>query len=132
MELLRHADGIFSEDGDALLNSIGLSTISMPAIGWTRALSETAPEAREAGGGREAASNRHHPLQTSKNGRLGCTSYCPIDDAYMQHHLRMGVAPTAPAYGSDHSLADDNAAVNQLYKDYGPLFQNLRGSMWGG
>ena len=35
MELLTHADGVFSESGDVNLNAIGLSTIAMPAIGWT-------------------------------------------------------------------------------------------------
>jgi hypothetical protein len=39
-ELLRHADGIFSESGfsesgSAILNSIGLSAIGMPAVSWT-------------------------------------------------------------------------------------------------
>jgi hypothetical protein len=33
IELLEHADGIFSEEGDAVLNSIGLSALAMPAIG---------------------------------------------------------------------------------------------------
>jgi hypothetical protein len=34
-ELLTYADGIFSESGDQLLNAIGLSTLAMPAVGWT-------------------------------------------------------------------------------------------------
>ena len=35
IEVLEHADGIFSEEGDQILNSIDLSTLAMPAIGWT-------------------------------------------------------------------------------------------------
>lgn len=34
-ELLTSADGIFSEAGDQILNSIGLSAVAMPAIAWT-------------------------------------------------------------------------------------------------
>jgi hypothetical protein len=98
IELLTHADGVFSEDGDTLLNSIALSTVAMPAIGWTYQ-------------GKRAAS--------------------ALDDAYMQHHLRMGVAPMAPAFASDHSLADGDDEVNALFKDYGALFTMLRGVRWG-
>ena len=39
-DLLTHADGIFSESGDGILNSIGLSTIAMPAVAWTYSATE--------------------------------------------------------------------------------------------
>ena len=97
-ELLTHADGIFSEFGDELLNAIGLSTLAMPAVAWT-----------------------YPATQEGAN----------LDDQYLQHHLRMGVFPMAPVYGADHSLSDGDETVNKLFRDYGPLFMNLRGTRWG-
>ena len=97
MELLEHADGIFSEEGDAILNSIGLSAIAMPAIGWT------------------------YPSTGNKT----------INDAYLQRHLRMGVQPTAPVYGADHSLDDADKDIDLLYRDYGTLFRAIRATRWG-
>ena len=99
-DLLRHADGIFSESGDVLLNSLGLSTVAMPAVGWTY------------------------------QGSRGPGSM-QLNHAYLQHHLRMGVHPMAPVHGADHSLDDRSAAVDALFKDYGPLFRRLRATRWG-
>ena len=38
IEMLADADGIFSENGNTLFNTIGLSTVNMPAIVWTYSL----------------------------------------------------------------------------------------------
>jgi len=38
IEMLAHADGIFSENGNTLFNTIGMSTVNMPAVVWTYSL----------------------------------------------------------------------------------------------
>jgi hypothetical protein len=35
----------------------------------------------------------------------------------------MGVQPTAPVYGADHSLDDTDKAIDLLYSEYGTLFR---------
>ena len=107
-ELLRDADGIFSESGDQILNSIGLSSIGMPAVAWTYP-------------------STHRSLDNTQQGGQGGSI---IDDAYMQRHMRMGVAPMAPVYAADHSLGDSDARIDQLYRDYQPLFTSLRSTEW--
>ena len=83
--------------GDSILNSIGLSTLAMPAIGWT------------------------YPSAGNKT----------INDQYLQRHLRMGVQPTAPVYGADHSLGDSDQEIDTLYREYGALFRMIRATRWG-
>lgn len=53
----------------------------------------------------------------------------PDPDALMQRHLHMGVFPTAPIPGNDHTIGPD-AWAEQYYLDYGPLFDALRGKRW--
>ena len=50
-------------------------------------------------------------------------------DAYFQRHLHMGAYPTAPLPGNDHTIlpSDD---VDQIYFDYGPMLDALRGKRW--
>ena len=99
-DLLRHADGIFSESGDTIFNAIGLATAAtaMPRIAWTYSLP------RE---GAKWPSDRH---------------------AYMQRLLYVGVQPMAPVAGADHSILAGDAIVEAVYAAYGPLFRALRGA----
>jgi hypothetical protein len=50
-------------------------------------------------------------------------------DAYFQRHLHMGAYPTAPLPGNDHTILP-SPDVDQLYFDYGPLLDALRGKQW--
>jgi hypothetical protein len=50
----------------------------------------------------------------------------PNPDAFFQRHLHMGVFPTVPMPGADHSIAED-PWVDQYYLDYGPLLAAIRG-----
>ena len=43
-------------------------------------------------------------------------------------HYTGFAAAMAPVYGVDHSLSDQDAATDALYKDYGPLFRALQAS----
>ena len=45
-------------------------------------------------------------------------------------HYTGFAAAMAPVYGVDHSLSDQDAATDALYKDYGPLFRALRATRW--
>ena len=53
----------------------------------------------------------------------------PNPDAYFQRHLYLGVFPTAPLPGNDHTIRSSPWA-DRWYLDYGPLFQKLRGRRW--
>jgi NPCBM/NEW2 domain/Chitobiase/beta-hexosaminidase C-terminal domain len=50
-------------------------------------------------------------------------------DAFMQQNLYMGCFPMAPFPGNDHSNLP-NKSVEQLYMDYGPLLDAMRGKQW--
>jgi hypothetical protein len=50
-------------------------------------------------------------------------------DAFFQRHLYMGAYLTAPVPGNDHCMMPD-AKREQLYCEYGPLFDALRGKRW--
>ena len=50
-------------------------------------------------------------------------------DPFMQRHLYMGVFPMCPFEGNDHSIRPDGK-VEQLYKDYGPLLESMKGRRW--
>jgi hypothetical protein len=50
-------------------------------------------------------------------------------DAYFQHHLYLGAFLTAPVPGNDHTVEPD-AKLDQLFFDYGPLMDTLRGKRW--
>lgn len=53
----------------------------------------------------------------------------PDPDAVFQRHLHMGVHPTAPLPGNDHTIRPD-PFTDPYYLDYGPLFDALRGRRW--
>jgi len=53
----------------------------------------------------------------------------PDPDAYFQRHVYLGVFPTAPVPGNDHTITP-SPDVDRWYLDYGPLFAALRGRKW--
>jgi hypothetical protein len=53
----------------------------------------------------------------------------PAGDAFMQRFLHLGAFPMAPFAANDHSLLPD-PETEQLYLDYGPLLDALRGKRW--
>jgi hypothetical protein len=53
----------------------------------------------------------------------------PGPDAFMQRHLHMGCFPTAPYPANNHCINPEPKA-DQLYIDYGPLLNSLRGKKW--
>ena len=53
----------------------------------------------------------------------------PDPDAYFQRHLHLGVFPTAPLPHNDHTICASTWA-DQLYLDYGPLMNAMRGKNW--
>jgi hypothetical protein len=50
-------------------------------------------------------------------------------DAYFQRHLHLGAQLMVPFPGNDHSVQLDDF-TRQLYLDYGPLFEGIRGKRW--
>ncbi|NLC56081.1 MAG: hypothetical protein GX774_04515 [Armatimonadetes bacterium] len=53
----------------------------------------------------------------------------PDPDVTLQRYLHLGVFPTAPFPGNDHTITPD-AWAERFYLDYGPLFDALRGRTW--
>jgi hypothetical protein len=53
----------------------------------------------------------------------------PNPDGFMQRHLHMGIFPTAPYTFNNHCLNPEPLA-DQLYTDYGPLLDAIRGKKW--
>jgi hypothetical protein len=53
----------------------------------------------------------------------------PDPDAFFQRYLHMGVFPTAPFPGNDHSLLPGEW-VDRQYLDYGPMLRLLKGKKW--
>ncbi len=53
----------------------------------------------------------------------------PDPDAFFQRHLHLGVYPTAPLPGNDHTILPETD-TDQHYLDYGPLLDALRGKRW--
>jgi hypothetical protein len=50
-------------------------------------------------------------------------------DGYFQEHLYMGAFTTAPIVGNDHCILP-GPNTDQIYFDYGPLLDALRGKKW--
>ena len=50
----------------------------------------------------------------------------PDPDALFQRHLHLGVFPSAPFPGADHTIAPDPWA-EKCFLDYGPLLAAIRG-----
>jgi hypothetical protein len=53
----------------------------------------------------------------------------PDPDSYFQRHLYMGVYPTAPFPGNDHTITP-SATADKWYLDYGPMLDVMRGKKW--
>jgi len=53
----------------------------------------------------------------------------PDPDAIFQQHLHLGIFPTVPMVGGDHTILPDPWA-DQYFLDYGPLFAAIRGKKW--
>jgi hypothetical protein len=53
----------------------------------------------------------------------------PDPDAMFQRHLHLGVFPTVPMTGADHTIAPDPWS-DRYYLDYGPLLAAIRGKKW--
>jgi hypothetical protein len=53
----------------------------------------------------------------------------PDPDALFQRHLHLGVFPTVPFPGADHTIPEDSW-VDQYYLDYGQLLTAMRGKRW--
>ena len=53
----------------------------------------------------------------------------PDPDGFFQRYLHMGVFPTVPLSGNDHTIAPDEWA-EKYYLDYGPLLDTMRGKHW--
>jgi hypothetical protein len=57
------------------------------------------------------------------------TLHQPDPDAFFQRHLLLGVFPTVPYPWNNHCITPEPAA-DQVYTDYGPLLDALRGKQW--
>jgi hypothetical protein len=79
---------------------------------------------------------------TSLNLTAFCTLKCPAiawtrkntdlqpnPDAYFQRLIYLGVYPTAPLAGNDHTIRPDSVA-DKYYTDYAPLMDAMRGKQW--
>ncbi|MDR3736413.1 MAG: hypothetical protein P4L10_12860 [Acidobacteriaceae bacterium] len=53
----------------------------------------------------------------------------PDPDAMFQRHLHLGVFPTVPMTGADHTIAPDPWS-DRYFLDYGPLLAAIRGKKW--
>lgn len=59
----------------------------------------------------------------------GEESFKPDPDAYFQRNLYLGSFVTVPYARNDHTVLPEEA-IERLYLDYGPLFDQLRGRKW--
>lgn len=53
----------------------------------------------------------------------------PDPDAFFQRYLHLGVYPTVPLSGNDHTIVPSEWA-EKYYLDYGPLLDAMRGKHW--
>lgn len=53
----------------------------------------------------------------------------PDPDSFMQRQLHLGAYPTAPYPWNNHCITPEKSA-DQLYLDYGPLLDAMRGKKW--
>ena len=60
---------------------------------------------------------------------VGRTLHEPDPDAFMQRHLLLGAYPTAPYPWNNHCLKPEEHG-DQVYLDYGPLLDAMRGKKW--
>ncbi|GHV29454.1 hypothetical protein FACS1894177_00360 [Bacteroidia bacterium] len=57
------------------------------------------------------------------------TDLQPDPDAYFQKFIYLGVYPTAPLDGNDHTIRPDSIA-DKYFADYAPLMDAMRGKKW--
>jgi len=104
IDLLRYVDGLYDEFSynPFALYQTGLLCINKPALGWVQ------PD------------YKGWMLDRKKS------------DPFLQNYIYMGVLPTAPFIGNDHSLNDDVlGAHSKIYMDYALMFNELRkGKQW--
>ncbi len=120
IDVLRHADGLFSELAywGGNLNLTALSGVRKPAIGWVfgeYTLKQLAQQRKS--GSRETG------------WVFGEGSPQADADAFLQKFVYLGVIPMAPYPQNDHSLLPSPRA-DAMYLDYGPIFEALRGRKW--
>ena len=60
---------------------------------------------------------------------VGRNLHEPDPDAFMQRHLLLGAYPTAPYPWNNHCLKPEEHG-DQVYLDYGPLLDAMRGKKW--
>lgn len=60
---------------------------------------------------------------------VGATVRTPDPDGFMQRHLYLGAYPTAPYPWNNHCLKPEEHC-DQVYLDYGPLLDAMRGKKW--
>jgi len=60
---------------------------------------------------------------------VGATVLAPNPDDFMQRHLYLGAYPTAPYPWNNHCLKPEEHC-DQVYLDYGPLLDAMRGKKW--
>jgi hypothetical protein len=53
----------------------------------------------------------------------------PDPDAYFQKFIYLGIYPTAPLDGNDHTIRPD-AVADKYFTDYAPLMDAMRGKQW--
>ena len=120
IDTLRHVDGLFAElaHWGGNLNATAFLGVSKPAISWVSSEYNLKEIARMWRGG------------TSDIGWVfGENSSKAEADASLQKFLYLGVFPMAPFPQSDHAIVP-NPRADELYLDYGPLFQAMRGKKW--
>ena len=100
LDLARHLDGIYHEFGHLGTNLNGTALLCV----------------------RKPAMAWTPPLGSEKE-------LAPDPDSYFQRHLHMGVYPTAPLPGNDHTITPSDWA-DKWYTDYGPLLDVMRGKKW--
>jgi len=120
IDVLRHADGLFSElaHWGGNLNATALSGVRKPAIGWVfgeYSVKQLAEQRRVARGEVGWVFGEGSPTQEA--------------DAFLQKFLYLGVFPMAPYPQSDHAILP-SAMADKMYLDYGPLFVAMRGKKW--
>ena len=104
VDLLRYVDGLYDEFSykPFALYQTGLLCINKPALGWVE------PD------------YKGWMLDRKKS------------DPFLQNYIYMGILPTAPFIGNDHSLNDDDEGEHsKIYMDYALMFNELRkGKQW--